>query len=174
LPPSLIAQCRPYAIKPSTSLELSRLSAFAAQSTLLFTPCLQEASGKQCPVSQKSHTQGLATLSVVSAHSEPRKPLSVPNALRLRPSKPCSFLMIRSPSRMTLSVHALSYKTLSDLIPALQRLTPTRKAVLLLPLPRGLVWAGASCSLGLYDLLGSLRSLTHEASFSLTSSPSRP
>jgi hypothetical protein len=108
------------------------------------------------------------------SHSKPRKPLSVPNALGLRPTKPCSFLMIESPSRMTLSVHALSHETLTDLIPALQRLNPTRKAVPLLLPTRGLVWSEAYCSLGLYDLLGSLLSLTHEVSFSLTPSPSRP
>jgi len=72
------------------------------------------------------------------------------------------------------SAPALPYKTLPDLVPALQRLKPTGKAVPLLLLPRGLIWTGASCSLGLYDLLGSLLSLTHEVSFSLTPSPSRP
>jgi hypothetical protein len=81
--------------------------------------------------------------------------------------------MIDSTSRFNLSAHALSYKTLSDLVPALQRLTPTGKAVPLLLPPRGLVQAGAYCSLGLYDLLGILHSLIHEVSISLTSSPSR-
>jgi hypothetical protein len=80
--------------------------------------------------------------------------------------------------RITLSNNpsalALPYKTLPDLVNTLQRLQPTGKAVPLLLLPRGLIWAGAACSLGLCDLLGSLLSLTHEVSISLTPSPSRP
>jgi hypothetical protein len=46
------------------------------------------------------------------------------------------------------SAHALPYKTLPDLVPALQRLQPTGKAVPLLLLPRGLVWTGAIALLG--------------------------
>ena len=71
------------------------------------------------------------------------------------------------------SAPALSYKTLPGLVPALQRLTPTGKAVLLLSLSGRLIRIGATCSLGLSDLLGPLHSLTHEVSVSLTSSPSR-
>jgi len=82
--------------------------------------------------------------------------------------------MVKSLSQVTLSAPALPYKTLSDFVPALQRLPPIRKAVPLLPLSGGLVRIGASCSPGLYDLLGSLLSLTHEVSVSLTPSPSRP
>jgi hypothetical protein len=107
------------------------------------------------------------------SHSKPGKPLSVPNTLGLRPSKLFSSPMIDSPFRINLSAPALSYKTLSDLVSALQRLTPTGKAVPLLLLPRGLVRVGAYCSLGLSDLLGLLLPLTHEVSFSLTSAPSR-
>lgn len=105
--------------------------------------------------------------------STPWKPLSVPNARGLRPTKLSSSPMIDSPSRANLSAPALSYETLSDLVPTLQRLTPTGKAVLLLLPPRGLIRVGAVCSLGLCDLLGVLLSLTHEVSVSLTSSPSR-
>lgn len=107
------------------------------------------------------------------SHSKPWKPLSVPNAPGLRPSKLSSSPMIDKPFRIYLSAPALSHKTLADLVPTLQRLTPTGKAVPLLLPPRGLVRVGAYCSLGLSDLLGVLLSLTHEISFSLTSSPSR-
>jgi hypothetical protein len=82
--------------------------------------------------------------------------------------------MVKSLSQVTLSAPALPYKTLSDFVPALQRVAPTGKAALLLPLSGGLIRIGATCSPELYDLLGSLLSLTHEVSFSLTPSPSRP
>jgi hypothetical protein len=56
--------------------------------------------------------------------------------------------MIEFSFRRTLSARALSYKTLPDLVPALQRLTPTGKAVLLLLLTEGLIRPGASALLG--------------------------
>ena len=81
--------------------------------------------------------------------------------------------MIDTPFRVYLSAPALPYKTLSGLVPTLQRLTPTGKAVPLLPLPEGLVQVGAICSLGLSGLLGSLLSPTQIISIYLMTSPSR-
>jgi hypothetical protein len=83
-------------------------------------------------------TQGLATLSALSAHADPGEPLSAPNTLGIRPSelssfsvvdfflskkslRSCAFLQNLQPY----DVHA------KNLVPALQRLKPTEKAVLL-------------------------------------------
>jgi len=85
-----------------------------------------------CPVSQKSHTQGLATLSVVSAPLNLGSLFQLPTllsfALQSFPPLPWSV----DPFESYLSAPALSYKTLSDFVPALQRLPPTEKAVSLL------------------------------------------
>lgn len=54
-------------LKECTSRELYFPSAFPDLRTLLFTPPSDEASEKRCPAFQKSRTQGLATLSTVSA-----------------------------------------------------------------------------------------------------------
>jgi hypothetical protein len=67
LPPSLQAPCIRWTQKPSTSLELYHPTAFTDQSALLRTPGYPKASEVRCAVLQKSHTQGLATLSVASA-----------------------------------------------------------------------------------------------------------
>lgn len=83
-------------LKERTSRELYFPSAFPDLSALLFTPPSDEASEKRCPAFQKSRTQGLATLSTVSAPLDPWKPLSAPNAPGIRPSELCSFSMIKS------------------------------------------------------------------------------
>jgi len=86
----------------------------------------------------KLHTQGLATLSVPLALAHPGEPLSVPNTLGIRPSKLYSFPVVDSSlSKKSLRSCALlqnfrSYSRITqNLVPTLQRLTPTEKAVLL-------------------------------------------
>jgi hypothetical protein len=101
-----------------------------------------------CPGLQKSRTQGLATLSAVSACSIPGDPLSNPNAPELRPSKLSSSPMVEFPFRRTLSALALPYKTLTGLVPAPQRLPPTEKAVPLTALAEGLIRPGTLALLG--------------------------
>jgi len=56
--------------------------------------------------------------------------------------------------------------------PALQRVTPTGKAALLLA-PNGLGWGGGTALLGFSDLSGSLSRKTHLKSISLSRCPSR-
>jgi hypothetical protein len=83
-------------------------------------------------------TQGLATLSALSAHADPGEPLSVPNTLGIRPSELSSFSVVDfSLSKKSLRSCAFlqnpqSYNLQTkNLVPALQRLAPTEKAVLL-------------------------------------------
>jgi hypothetical protein len=116
----------------------------------------REASGSRCRDFRKYRPQGLATLTTVSAYPRPWGPVSAPNALGLRPTELSSFPVIEQSFRIILSVPALSYKTLSGLVPALQRLGPTEKAVPTRLLPEGLTRGRAGCSLGPSDLLGFL------------------
>jgi hypothetical protein len=103
----------------------------------------------------------------------PWESLSTPNTLGIRPSKLSSFSVVETLSRVFLSAPALSYKTSSGLVPTLQRVTPTEKAV---PLycprrtssgrSRLLSWALGP--LGLSKLLAWIKSI------SLSIAPSRP
>jgi len=173
LPPKKYDPCRRWPHLFSASLELSGPSAFPAYRTLLVTPRSRKASENPLPWSSEVPHPGFGYPLCGVSLRKPVKPLSAPNALGLRPSKLCSFPMIEVSSRKPLSAPALPYETLADLVPTLQRLPPTGKAVPLYCSPEGLVRTGAKCSLGLSDLLGSLLSLTHEKSVSLSSSPSR-
>lgn len=75
--------------------------------------------------------------------SNPGKRISAPNALGVHPPELSSSPVIERSSRISLSALALSYKTLPGLVPTLQRLPPTGKAVLLLLLAEGLIRPGA-------------------------------
>lgn len=66
----------------------------------------------------------------------PLEVFSTSNAHGLRPSELSSFFAIGAGFHRPPSAPALSYKTLPDLVPALQRLTPTKKAVPTSLLPR--------------------------------------
>jgi hypothetical protein len=70
------------------------------------------------------------------------------------------------------STPALSHKTLTGLVPALQRLAHKESRAHLL-LPRSLSQGRTNCSLGLSDLLGPLHRSTHAVSLYLTTLPSR-
>ena len=65
------------------------------------------------------------------SHFHPWESLSIPNTHGIRPSKLLSFSVVEKSSRIFLSALAFPYKTLSGLVPTLQRLDPTKKAVLL-------------------------------------------
>jgi len=79
--------------------------------------------------------------------SNPRKPLSAPNALRLNSSEPFSSPGVERSFRAALSTLALRVKTLSSFLPVLQWLLPPRKAVPCILLPEGLVRVRASALL---------------------------
>jgi len=79
--------------------------------TLLFTPSLERASDQVCLPNQKSRTQGLATLSAMSAKKSLKRSLSTPNTLGLLPSELSSHTVIEPSFPMTLSTPALGYKT---------------------------------------------------------------
>ena len=114
----------------SPSLELSAPTAFPDQNTLLCTlSYLRKRPRCLCPTSWKSHPQGLATLSMMSAPSDPGKSLSTPNTPGVRPSKPYSSPVIEKSLSNSPAAPALSYKTLPDFVPVLQRFPPTEKAV---------------------------------------------
>jgi len=70
-----------------TSLELRALQHLKVQSPFLVTLGFPMASVSVYLRSQKSHPQGLATLSAVSAFLNPWEPLSVPDTLGLRSSE---------------------------------------------------------------------------------------
>jgi hypothetical protein len=110
-----------------TSHELLCPSAYPDRCALLFTPSFEEASRKRCPALKKCRTQGLATLSAVSAFKDPRPSFSTANAPELRPSERFSFPVIEGPFRALFPLLRFSTKP-PGLIPALQRLDPTGKA----------------------------------------------
>jgi hypothetical protein len=139
----------------STSLEFRGPTAFPDRAPFL-SLFFRKASGSRCRDFRKCRPQGLATLSTVSANPRPGGCFSTPDAHGLRPAELFSFSVIGQFFRIVLSVPALSYKTLSDLVPALQRLDPTKKAAPTRLLPEGLTRGRACCSLGPSGLLGSL------------------
>jgi hypothetical protein len=61
----------------------------------------------------------------------PWEPFSTPNTLGIHPPKRSSFSVVEKSSRISLSALAFPYKTLSGLVPTLQRFAPTKKAALL-------------------------------------------
>ena len=76
----------------------------------------------------KSHMpQGLATLSPCLKLPIPRKPLSAPNTLGLRPSELSSSPVIGRKVSLPLSAPALSYKTFTTLYRRFSGLLPPRK-----------------------------------------------
>jgi hypothetical protein len=142
--------------KPSTLLELQRpYSIYGHKSPSLHFP-FREVSRNRCLDSGKSRPQGLATLSAVLAFLRPWKSFSTSNAHGLRPSELFSLFVIRLTFRVTFSALALSHETRVGLVPALQRLPPTKRAV---PsyCSRGINPGRGPCSPGLSGLLGFLR-----------------
>jgi hypothetical protein len=148
LPLKKYDRCRRWPHLSSTSLELSCPSAYPAYSTLLRTPRSRKASENRLPWSSEVPHPGFGYPLCGVSLRKPEKLLSAPNALRLRPSKLCSFPMIELTFRWALSAPALSYETLADLVPTLQRLPPTGKAVPLYCSSEGLVRTGTNALLG--------------------------
>jgi hypothetical protein len=108
----------------------------------------KDASEKDCPPLQKSRSQGLATLSAVSAHHTLGTSLSTPDAHGLRPSELFSASVIRGPFRISRSALALFYKTNPALYRRFSGLLPQKKPCLFV-LPDGLDRGEAVCSLEL-------------------------
>jgi hypothetical protein len=102
------------------------------------------------------------------SHPNPWRSLSISNALGLCPSELSSFSVVNRVFRADLSALAFFHETRWGLAPTLQRVAPTEKAVPTLLLPGGLVRGRTTCSHGLSDLLGFLRSPAHAVSLFLT------
>jgi hypothetical protein len=101
-----------------------------------------------------------------------RKPIPASCAHGLRPSKLFSFQRIETKFLSPLSDRALFSKTLTGFRPALHRLHPRWKAVLIVR-PKGLVQGGGTALLGVIDLSGFLLRLNqHPASSSPNAIPS--
>jgi len=145
-----------------------RLSCLASQHlpeplTLLFTPSFEKASDQVCLPHQKSRTQGLATLSAMSATKSLIESLSTPNALRLLPSELSSHTVIEPSFPMTLSTPALSYET--HIRPCSQASAASSHPMSRTPLcsPFCLSWGGAfSALLGFLSLSDSPPSMPTE------------
>jgi len=112
------------------------------------------ASRKLCPTPEKSHPQGLATLSVAYVPKSVEASSSSRHSWAL-PSK--AFLLHSGPQKVSLSGFrsCASLHNLRGLASALQRLSHHESRAPYL-LPEGLVQAGTSCSLGLFGLPGFL------------------
>jgi len=129
---------RPRSTEEDLLRKTPRWSSLALQHTKIQAPFFSlrdpEASDPRCPANQKCHSQGLATLSVVSACLDPWKPLSAPHARGLRPSKlSSSSVILQSVSQLD-SALALSSQT----CPAWNRssngfVSPKKPCPLLLP-----------------------------------------
>jgi hypothetical protein len=112
----------------STSLELLGLAAFPDPDALFFAS-LPRNVREPLPWLPKAPSSGFGYPLDGVSFPGPGRHFSTPNALRLRPSELFSFSVISQCFRIDLSAPALFYKTFSSLVPALQRLPPTEKAV---------------------------------------------
>jgi hypothetical protein len=148
---------RPWSRNISTSLELFCPSAYSDPSALLLTTPFEVASENHCPGSRRFRTQGLATLSAAL------KPLSDPQELSFNsqhswalPFKALLLSQGRNALSNTPAAPALSYKTLADFVPALQRFQLPEKAVLPFTAPRRISSGRSQLLSWAYDLSGSL------------------
>jgi hypothetical protein len=121
-----------------------------------------------CLPREKSHPQGLATLSMAYSPLNPWRPLSAPNAHGLLPPKLCSSSMIREwfPTDVPLwrfPTKLVQLGTDASAVLAHRRSRP--------PLAPGiLLRVGGVCFLGLFDLLGA-PSASNGSEVSLFESP---
>ena len=131
--PSLLFLYRRPASTVGHPQKTPRISFFALQHfrnprPFFFTSPFEEAFEKRYPAPQKSHSQGLATLSAVLCSSIPWVLLSGPNTLGLSPSELCSSSVVGAvfPLRLSL-LHFLRkpspafYRCFSDFLPLRSR-----------------------------------------------------
>jgi len=119
----------PKAAPPGPSLELSYPSAFGSLKDPFFHFPFRESVWRGRHLLQRSHPQGLATLSVNVKTFKPWKPFSASHALGLNPSKLCSSTAIEKAFPPFLSALALSPETSSASGRRLERLSPAMEAV---------------------------------------------
>jgi hypothetical protein len=156
--------------KSSTSLELFCPSAFQDSKALLFASL--EASGRRCPAYRKCRTQGLATLSTVSALQTRGSLFQPPTLLGFALQ---SFLPHGEPTDSFESISPLLRFPIKpcSLMPALQRFTPPHEAALLSATRR--FSSGRSPLLSwAFRPFGFSHLMTDEGSLFLSSFPSRP